>query len=146
MTGERERISRGILFAGSAAFAVLAVIRLPVPREMFRPPRTPFDRTESSATAPEYLFLTHAAAVVPRGAVVTVRSEPRDPTRETVLHFKAVALLPGRRVLPAAAWNVYTPEYDAQADYVLVFGPPPPAPPGRPILSDPNGTVWKRAP
>jgi hypothetical protein len=146
MNGARERVSRGILLAGSAAFAVLAVVRLPGPRELFRPPRTPFDRTESSSTAPEFLFLTHAGAVVPRGAVVTVRSEPRDPTHETVLHFKAVALLPGRRVLPAAAWDVYTPEYDAQANYVLVFGPRPAAPPGLPLMTDPNGTVWKRTP
>ena len=145
-----SRASRAILLAGAAALLGIGTARLPAPREIVRRPATPFDRSDSRQAAPACLLLSHAAAVVPAGAVAAVRAEPRNAVEETMLHFLGVALLPGRRVLPAAAWSQFTPEYDAQAEYIVVVGAPPPANYGgaerlRLVYSDPAGTVWKRA-
>lgn len=134
-----------ILLAGSAVLAVWSVARLPPLRDLGRAPATPFDRTEARGLAvPTFLFLSRAAAVVPLGATATVVAQPRDPVAETALHPAGVALLPGRRVFPAAQWNAFSPEYELQAEYVLVLGPPPPVPPGRLVLAGPGGTVWRR--
>jgi hypothetical protein len=135
-----------ILLAGSALIALWAFVRLPRPRELFRAPATPFDRTQGrAATKPAFLFLSHAAKAVPRGVTAAILAEPRDAARETTLHAQAVALLPGRRVLPAAQWSSFTPEYEAQAEYLLILGSPPAAPPGKLLLAGSGGTVWKRA-
>ena len=66
-----------------------------------------------------------------------------------MLHFLGVALLPGRRVLPSAAWSQFTPEYEAQAEYIVIVGRPPargsPDAEGlRLLYSEPSGSVWKR--
>ncbi|MDQ2970382.1 MAG: hypothetical protein M3R62_10710 [Acidobacteriota bacterium] len=135
-----------VLLAGSALLALWAFARLPRPSELFRPPATPFDRTQGrAASAPAFLFLSDAAKAVPRGATAAILAEPRDAARETTLHAQAVALLPGRRVLPAAQWSAFTPEYEAQAEYLLILGPPPAVSPGELLLAGSGGTVWKRA-
>jgi hypothetical protein len=135
-----------VLLGGSAVLALWALTRLPSPPELFRPPATPFDRTQGhAASVPAFQFLSEAAKAVPRGATAAILAEPRDAARETTLHEEAVALLPGRRVLPAAQWSFFTPEYEAQAEYLLVLGPPPAAPPGKLLLAGSGGTVWKRA-
>lgn len=135
-----------VLLGGSALLVLWAFARLPPPRELFRPPATPFDHTVGREMArPAFLFLSDAARAVPKGATAAILAEPRDAVRETTLHAMAVALLPGRRVLPAAQWSFFTPEYEAQADYLLVLGPPPPVPPGKLLLAGSGGTVWKRS-
>jgi hypothetical protein len=139
------RWENAVLLAGAALWAGLSVSRLPPPGEILRLPATPVDRTRSAGAAvPVFLFFTHAAPAVPRGATATVVAEPRDAAMETVLHGAAVALLPGRRVFPGAQWDVFTPGYESQGQYVLVFGPPPAAHPGRLVLVVPGGTVWRR--
>lgn len=141
----RFRPENAILLAGAALWTGLSVARLPPPTEILRLPATPVDRTRSARDAvPVFLFLQHAAPAVPRGATATVVAEPRDAVVETSLHGAGVALLPGRRVFPGAQWDVFTPGYESQADYVLVFGPTPAAPPGRLLLVVPGGTVWRR--
>ena len=139
-----------ILLAGAAVLLAVAAARLPVPRELFTPPVTPYDRTETRQAAPAFLLLSHAARYIPSGAVATVRAQPRSAEEETMLHFLGVALLPGRRVLPSAAWSQFTPEYEAQAEYVVIVGSPPAR--GSPreeklrlLYAEPAGTVWKRA-
>lgn len=142
---DRYRLENSILLAGAALWAGLSISRLPPPGEMLRLPATPVDRTRYAGTSvPIYLFLTRSAPAVPRGATATVVAEPRNAVVESLLHPAAVALLPARRVFPAAQWDVFTPAYEAQGEYVLVFGPPPAAPPGHLVLEVPGGTVWKR--
>jgi hypothetical protein len=144
-----SRAGNAILLAGAAVLLGMGAARLPAPREILRRPATPYDRTDAPGAAPAFLLLSHAARVVPAGAVAAVRAQPRNATDETMLHFLGVALLPGRRVLPTAAWSQFTPEYEAQAEYIVVVGPPPPAGYAaerlRLLYSDPTGTVWKRA-
>ena len=139
-----------ILLGGAAVLLVIAAGQLPVPRQIFRRPATPYDRTDTRQAAPAFLLLTHAADLIPSGAAATVRAQPRSAADETMLHFLAVALLPGRRVLPSAAWSQFTPEYEAQAEYIVIVGPPPArgsrdAEGLRLLYSEPSGSVWKRA-
>ncbi|MFN2634941.1 MAG: hypothetical protein ABR610_16140 [Thermoanaerobaculia bacterium] len=134
-----------VLLLGAGALAAWSFARLPEPREMFRPAITPFDRTDSRTTAgPAFHFLSSAAPAVPAGAAAVAVTEPRDAARESALHGAAVALLPGRRVLPGAQWNAFTPDYEAQAEYVLVLGPPPAVSPGTRLFEGAGGSVWKR--
>ncbi|MDQ2871192.1 MAG: hypothetical protein M3S32_10635 [Acidobacteriota bacterium] len=134
-----------MLLAGAGVLAVWSFARLPSPRDIFRPADTPFDRTDSRTTAgPAFHFLTSAARVVPAGVTAVAVTEPRDADREGALHGAAVALLPGRRLLPGAQWGAFTPEYEAQAEYVLVLGPPPAASPGTLLFQGAGGSVWKR--
>ncbi|MEO8431890.1 MAG: hypothetical protein ABI592_10310 [Acidobacteriota bacterium] len=131
-----------LLLAGSAVFAGWSAARLPAPAAIVHLPSTPYDRDRSAAA--EFHFFTESAARIPRGMSVVARSEPRDPVRETRLHTAAVALLPGRRVLPAALWGLPTPEWEAQARYVLVYGPLPAEPPGDPVATLPGGSLYRR--
>jgi hypothetical protein len=129
-----------ILVAGAAALAVWSAAA--VPREL-RPPATPFDRSDPRLAA-AFRFLTDARALVPAGAAATVIAEPRDAGRETSLYGAAVAVLDGRRVLPAAQWGAFEPQHEAEAEYVLVEGPPPASPPGALLGSVPGGGVYRR--
>ncbi len=131
-----------ILLAGSVVLAGWSAVRLPPAAEIFRRPQTPYDRSGSGAA--DFRFLTEAASRIPRRTSVIVWSEPRDPTRETTLYISAVALLPGRRVLPAAQWNIPTPEWEAEAQYVLVFGPSPHPSPGESVAVFPGGSIFRR--
>ena len=96
-----------------------------------------------AAAAPYRLFQA-AAAVIPAGASVSPLSQPRDPMRETELHREAVALLPGRRVIPAALWYLPTSQEEG-SEYLVVAGPSPSPPPGTLLLETPEGTVWRKA-
>ncbi len=84
---------------------------------------------------------------MPPEASVVVRTEPPDATNDSYLHRFAVALLPGRKIIPAAMWSIPTPpEALSGSDYEIVVGSVPPTPSGRLVLSIPEGTVWKRRP
>lgn len=132
--------------AGSAVLAAFSVAALPFSRGLFRAPRTPYDASPSAyVTVPAWLVLERAASLVPRGAPVVVRTEPADAATDSYLHRFAVALLPGRRILPAALWGVATdPAGLVEADYEVIVGKRPPSPPGSLLLELPEGTVWKR--
>ena len=124
-----------------------ALASLPWNENLFRRPRTPFDRSSARAVAPGYALVAAAAALVPAGATVVVRTEPRDAVAETYYHRFADALLPGRRALPAAFYGEFSPpELSRGAEYVLIVGQRPSAPPGRLLLETPEGTVWRARP
>ena len=132
--------------AGSALLAAFSVAALPFSRGLFRPPRTPYDASEAAYVAvPAWIVLQSAESLVPRGASVVVRSVPADPSTDSYLHRFSVALLPGRRILPAALWGVPTdPAGLLAAEYVAVVGPDPSPPPGALLLRIPEGSVWRR--
>ena len=74
-------------------------------------------------------------------------TEPRDPVQETYFHRFALALLPGREVVPAAYYGVTTPpEVWSRAGYVVVVGRRPAQPPGTLLLETADGSLWRRAP
>jgi hypothetical protein len=130
---------------GSAILAAFSVAALPFSRGLFRAPRTPFEAGGASFSAGGYAVLQRAGEVVPPGASVTVRVEPPDPTTDTYLHRFAVALLPGRKIVPAALWGIpREPETLREAQYEIVVGRPPAAPVGRLVLEIPEGTIWRR--
>jgi hypothetical protein len=143
---ERLPVSVTISLGGAAVLAALAIARLPSPAAFLHPPSTPFDRSVVPNVRASFLLIQKAADVVPRGASVVVLSEPASPAADTDLFREGVALLPGRRVLPAAVWGVPTPDLGAAADFVIVRGPLPAIAPGTLLLSIPEGTVWRRAP
>ncbi len=131
---------------GSAVLAAFSIAALPFSRGLFRAPRTPYDASPAAfVTVPAWILLERATAVVPPGASVVVRSEPSNPSTDSYYHRFAVALLPGRRILPAALWGTPTdPGPLRDADYEVVVGAQPPAPLGRLVLEVPEGTIWKR--
>jgi hypothetical protein len=132
---------------GAAVLVAFAAAGLPWKENPLSAPRTPFDRSEAKSVAPGFALLRDAAAVIPPGAVVVARTEPRDPVQETYFHRFALALLPGREVLPAAYYGMATPqEVWGRASYVVVVGRRPTEAPGRLLLETPDGTVWKRNP
>lgn len=141
----RTDLPRQLLLAGAGLLAVWATARLPPPRELLHAPETPYDHADIRETAvPAFRLLSRIADAIPRGATATVLTEPRDAAQETSLHGAAVALLPGRRVFPGAQWSVFTPQYESQAEYVIVVGPSPAPAPGILVRSVEGGTVWRR--
>lgn len=77
---------------------------------------------------------------------MTIVSEPPEPTLDTDYQHLGAALLPGRVVIPAALFGVPRPDLAKRADYVVVVGEMPAAPPGERLLRRPDGTVWRRRP
>ncbi len=145
MSAPRGSAPIGLLLAGAAALAAWSVARLPPPAEILRAPETPYEHSDVRYTAgPTFLFLTRVGPFVPRGATVTIYEEPRDPGRDGNLFEAGVALLPGRRVLPAAQWGAFTPEDEAAAEYVVIQGTGPAVPPGRLVGALEKGTIWRR--
>lgn len=132
--------------AGSAVLAAFSIAALPFSRGLFQAPRTPYDASPAaSVTVPAWIILHRAEALLPPGASVVVRSEPADPSTDSYYHRFAVALLPGRRILPAALWGTPTePGPLREAEYEVVVGGLPAAPLGRLVLEVPEGTIWKR--
>ena len=129
---------------GAAILVGFALASLPWRENLFRRPRTLFDRSAARAVAPGYALVAAAAPRIPAGAVVVVRTEPRDPVAETYYHRFADALLPGRRAVPAAFYNEFLPpELSRSAQYVLIVGPRPPETPGELVLEVPEGTLWR---
>lgn len=108
-------------------------------------PSTPFERTPARSLAPGYLLLGRAASSIPEGASFVVQTDPPDPALETWYHRFGVALLPGRRALPAATFRGFLPPGSwSGADYLVVVGPEPAAPAGTLVLRTAEGTVWRR--
>jgi hypothetical protein len=139
------RTSLLLSVAGSAILAGFSVAALPFSRGLFHMPRTPYDGSAPDSSTGAYVLLQRAEALIPRDASVVARAEPPDATTDTYLHRFAVALLPGRKIVPAALWSVPTdPAVLREADYEIVVGKPPPSPAGRLVLSTPEGSVWKR--
>ncbi|MDQ5858005.1 MAG: hypothetical protein M3542_06995 [Acidobacteriota bacterium] len=144
-----SRPDRGTLLplAGSAVLAAFSIAALPFSRGLFHAPRTPYDASEAGFIAVRpWIVLQRAQSLVPPGASVVVRIEPGDPSTDSYLHRFAVALLPGRRIVPAALWSVPTdPAGLLTAEYIVVVGPvPSPAPPGVPLVQLPEGSIWKK--
>jgi hypothetical protein len=136
--------SQLLLFLGGATvLTILSVSQLPPLPDLFRAPSTPFDRSAPDAAAPDYRLLRQAASVIPPGASVAPLSEPRNPARETVLHREAIALLPGRKVVPAAIWNAPTGD-EGRAEFLIVLGARPATAPGDLLLETRDGTIWQR--
>jgi hypothetical protein len=134
-------------FLGAAILAVVTLATLPWKEGLFRRPRTLFDRSAARAVAPGYALVAAAEGIVPRGASVVVRTEPHDAIAEIYYHRFADALLPGRRALPASIDLHPVPtSYSAGAEYVLIVGAKPSAPPGRLLLETPEGTIWRAGP
>jgi hypothetical protein len=131
-----------LLLAGAAILAGLAIVRLPRFPDLVHAPSTPFDRSAPD-TADVFRLFQMAAAVIPPGGSVASLSQPRHPARETELHRQAVALLPGRKVIPAALWDLPTGR-EAQAEFLIVAGPRPSPPPGTLLAEMPRGSVWRR--
>ena len=130
---------------GSAILVGFAIASVPW-SDGLRRPHTPFDRSRANMVAPGYALLSAAAAVIPPGASVVVRTEPADATQQTWYHRFAVALLPGRRALPAAYDDGPAPsEVWRGAEFVVVVGGRPAAAPGELLLETPEGTVWRSA-
>ena len=132
---------------GAAILAGFALASLPWGENLFRRPRTIFDRSAARAVAPGYALVAAAASRIPDGALVFVRTEPRDPIAETYYHRFADALLPGRRAIPAAFYGQFlAPELSRGVQYILIVGPRPSDAPGELLLEIPEGTVWRAAP
>jgi hypothetical protein len=131
--------------AGSAVLAGFSVAALPFSRGIFRAPQTPFDASDAAFTVPAWILLERAEPLVPAAASVVVRVEPPDASTDTYFHRFAIALLPGRKIVPAALWGVPTaPEVLGEADYEIVVGAATSSPGRRLVLSTPEGSVWKR--
>ena len=131
--------------AGSAILAGFSVAALPFSRGLFHVPRTPYDASEATFTVPAWILLARADPLIPRGAAVVIRTEPPDPTNNSYLHRFGIALLPGRKIVPAALWGVPTsPDLLRDAEYEVVVGEMPSVRPGRLLLKISEGSVWKR--
>ena len=131
-----------LFLGGAAVLLVISILQLPPLPDIVHAPATPFDRT-NPRIALEYRLLLEAAALIPEGASVSVVSAPRDFARETELHREAVALLPGRKVIPAAVWD--RPTYaDERAEFLIVAGPHHARERGIALLETPLGSVWRR--
>jgi hypothetical protein len=142
-------VRRALLLSvvGAAVLAGFAVAALPFSRGIFRAPRTPFDASEAAFTVPAWIVLERAQPLIPAAASVVVRVEPPDASTDTYFHRFAIALLPGRKIVPAALWGVPTaPEVLGEADYEIVVGPARSSPGRRLVLSTPEGSIWKRDP
>jgi hypothetical protein len=131
--------------AGAFVLAAFSVAALPFSRGLFRVPRTPYDASEADFMAPAWILLARAEPLIPRNASVVVRTEPPDTTIDSYFHRFGVALLPGRRIVPAAVWGVASsPDLLRDAEFEVVVGRTPAPAPGRLLLAAPEGTVWRR--
>ena len=121
---------------GSAILAGFCIAALPFSRGLFRAPRTPYDVSDAQFTVPAWILLQRAEPLIPPDASVVVRVEPPDSNTDSYLHRLGVALVPGRKMVPAARWGVTTaPEVLLVADYEIVVGA---------TTSTPEGGVWRR--
>ena len=131
--------------AGAAVLAGFSFGALPFSQGLLRVPRTPYDASEARFIVPAWIVLQRAAPLVPRGATVVVRTEPPDAVVDSHFHRFGVALLPGRRLIPAARWGVASePALIQEAEYEIVVGPTAGSPSRRLVLELPEGSVWRR--
>jgi hypothetical protein len=128
---------------GAVVLTGFSIASLPFERGLFHVPQTPYDAHEARDLPGTWILMSRAERLIPPGASVIVRSEPPDANADSYLHRFGVALLPGRRIVPAALWGVPTPPQDLRADYEIVVGRPPAAPPGDELLALHQGTVWR---
>jgi len=143
----RALTSRAIFLplVGSAVLVAFSIAALPFSRGLFRVAQTPYDASDAAFTRPAWIVLSRADPLVPRGAAVLIRTEPPDPTNDMYLHRFGIALLPGRRIVPAALWGVPTPpDIVRDAEYEIVVGQTPSLRPGRLLLQISEGSVWRR--
>ena len=139
-----DRPQSFLFLTGALALTVLAVTELPPLPDLLHAPATPYDHSPATGMATEWRLVTDAAKVIPFGVSVCAVAEPRNAAIETALHRDAVALLPERRIIPAAFFAVPTHSED-DAEYWIIAGSPPASPPkGVRLLSTPLGTVWRR--
>lgn len=130
---------------GAAILAGFAIASLPWKENLFRRPPTPFERSASKSVAPLYAILMAARPAIPDGASVVARTQPPDAIQETYFHRFAISLLPGRRILPSAFYGGFVQaEVWKDAQFMIIVGPRPGAPPGTLVLETPDGTVWRR--
>jgi len=142
MTGSSLR--RVAPIAGAVLLTIVGMVKL-VLAPGFWPPAYHFERWPAPHGAADFAFLSEAASVVPAGASVVALTAPPDLERDNYLHRLAVALLPGRRVVPAAMWSASTRSQALKAaDFIIVVGGRPNPPPGRELLTLPAGSVWRR--
>ncbi len=142
----RAETFRPSFFLLSAAILVaFSIAWLPPKKDLLKAPTTPFDRIPVPAISQSYRLLWRISSVLPAGASVAIRSEPRNPDLESSLFQNGIALLNGRKVLPAALWGHPVPEIEKQADFVIVVGPKPPFPPGTLLFESPDGSLWRRS-
>jgi hypothetical protein len=130
-----------LAIAAAATLTGFAIARLP-PRP-WRAPGTPFDLSIPAA-ARDFAFLSEAARVLPAGASVVAHAEPVDPAADDALARMAIALLPGRDVIPAAVWRVPNPDADARAEFIVIEGGFPAESRGELLFRNGSGTVWHR--
>lgn len=130
-----------LALAVAATLTGFALARLP-PRP-WRAPGTPFDLSIPAA-ARDFAFLSEAARVLPAGASVVAHAEPANPAADDALGRMAIALLPGRNVIPAAVWRVPNPDADARAEFIVIEGGFPAEGRGELVFQSGSGTVWRR--
>ncbi|MGE5414845.1 MAG: hypothetical protein ACM3NW_11755 [Syntrophomonadaceae bacterium] len=146
MPRSRADIPTVLALAGAAALAAVALRGLPWTAGLVAPP-TPFTHSLTPSLAPAYALLVEADAVVPRGASAVVRAQPRDARLESHFFRLGLALLPGRRVLPSAEFDAFTPpEIGRAAEYEIVVGERPAEEAGEIALRTAEGSVFRRRP
>ncbi len=145
MRARAEALQSLYLLLAAAILVGFSIAWLPPEMALLKAPVTPYDRIPVPVIAQTYRLLWRASSVLPAGARVAIRSEPRNPGFETSLFKNGVALLNGRKVLPAALWGQPVPEIESQADFVIVVGPKPTSPPGTLLFESPDGSLWHRS-
>ena len=74
------------------------------------------------------------------------RTAVPEPRADTYFHRAAVALLPHRKVLPAALLFFQETGYESEAEFVVILGRVSSYPGFRQVLVTPHGAVWSRLP
>ena len=124
---------------------LLAVRELPPAREWIHRPATPLARSKVGWSGMEFRILTEASRVIPAGATVLVRNAANQPWRADMSYRFAVALLPGRTILPAVSGGQpFPPERASAAEFVVLVGGTPADRPSETIVATPDGAVWRQ--
>ena len=143
--GARSTTRALLALAGAGLMLLLAIRELPPPREWIHRPATPLARSKAEWSGTEYRLLTEAARVIPPGATVLVRVGTDEPWRADLSYKFAVALLPGRTILPATpGGRPLPPDLEAASAFVVFVGGKPEDRPRETILTTPGGAVWKQ--
>lgn len=141
---DARSIRAPLALGGAGLMLLLAVRELPPPREWIQRPATPLARSKVEWSGAEYRLLTEASRVIPPGATVLVRVGTDEAWRTDLSYKFAVALLPGRTVLPATAGGQpIPPELARTAEFVVLVGGRAEDRPLETILTTPDGAVWR---
>lgn len=132
------------LFPAALLMTAVCLLQVPTPSHWLRQDATPFDNGPTASVAPAYALLRSAAVIVPPGARVLARTAVPNPRADTYLHRAAVALLPGREVLPAAILFTKGTNFESRAEFVVVLGQLDSYPGFDRVLTTRQGTVWRR--